>query len=162
MTEPSTTPAAPATSTTPATPAAAEPPATPAASTVDGLLQALTDAWNAGDATAYAELFTEDADYITVFGQNMAGRAAIEAGHRFLFEGPLKGSRLTAGETRPEPRYLREDVAVVVTPGGAPGGAARRSVVTVVAVRDGGGRWRFASFQNTPVTQPPGAPARPA
>lgn len=62
-------------------------------SSVDELLDALVTAWNAGDATAYADLFVEDADYITFLGQNMAGRTAIETGHRALFEGPLNGSR---------------------------------------------------------------------
>ncbi|WP_030905139.1 SgcJ/EcaC family oxidoreductase [Streptomyces sp. NRRL F-5126] len=127
------------------------------ASSVDELLGALTTAWNAGDATAYAELFVEDADYITWFGQNMAGRPAIEAGHRALFEGPLKGSRLTSGGTPPRIRFLRPDVAVIVTAGGAPGGTAERSVITLTAVCDEG-RWRFASFQNTRVGRPRGAP----
>lgn len=125
---------------------------------VEALLEALTDAWNAGDATAYADLFVEDADYITVFGQNMAGRTAIEEGHRFLFTGPLKGSRLTRGETPPKIRYLRPDVAVIVTAGGSPGPGDRSSALTLTAVRDEAG-WRFASFQNTPVRQPPGPPS---
>ena len=62
---------------------------------VRAVLGRLTDAWNAGDATAYARLFTEDADYVTFFGMNFPGREAIESSHRALFEGPLKGVKLT-------------------------------------------------------------------
>ncbi|NDZ80037.1 SgcJ/EcaC family oxidoreductase [Streptomyces sp. SID10853] len=125
-------------------------------SPVDELLDALVTAWNAGDAAAYADLFVEDADYITLFGQNMAGRTTIEAGHRALFEGPLKGSRLASGGTERRIRFLRPDVAVIVTGGDAPGDGTRQSVITLTAVQNDG-RWRFASFQNTPVTSPPGA-----
>jgi len=59
------------------------------------LFQALNAAWAAGDAVAYAALFTEDADYLAFDGVNQKGRAAIIAGHKPLFEKFLKGSRLT-------------------------------------------------------------------
>jgi len=60
------------------------------------LLDALTTAWNDGNAAAFAGLFTEDAGYVTYFGARMEGRQAIEDSHRALFEGPLKASRLGA------------------------------------------------------------------
>ncbi|MGH3319354.1 MAG: SgcJ/EcaC family oxidoreductase [Streptosporangiaceae bacterium] len=129
-------------------------------SPIHDLLRRLTDAWNAGDAKAYADLFTDDADYITFFGLNMPGRQAIEEGHRALFEGPLAGSRLT-GIDRPKIRFLRPDVAVVVAGGGSSVSgdqpeAGRESTVTFVAVRDEG-TWRFAAFQNTRRSPMPGA-----
>lgn len=37
---------------------------------VRGVLAELTVSWNRGDATGYARLFTEDADYVTFFGVN--------------------------------------------------------------------------------------------
>jgi len=133
---------------------------------IGGLLDALVKAWNAGDATAYAELFTEDADYITFFGLHMAGRRAIEESHRALFAGPLKGSRIGFGagaQSGPGDgariRALGPGVALVVAKGGstlagqtapAPG---RDSVITLTAVRTAEG-WRFASFQNTRVGTP--------
>lgn len=127
-------------------------------STIEGLLGALITAWNEGDAAGYADLFVEDADYITFFGATLAGRSAIEAGHRALFDGPLKGSHLGLGGAAPRIRYLRPDVAVVVVQGSAPGGGPQQSVITLTAVRDAG-RWRFASFQNTRVAPVPGAPS---
>lgn len=128
------------------------------AAPIHQLLGSLVTAWNAGDATGYADLFVQDADYITFFGHNMAGRAAIEAGHRALFEGPLKGSRLSFGGAPPKIRFLRPDVAVIVAGGHAPGGGQGESVITLTAVRDDE-RWRFSSFQNTRVAPIPGAPA---
>ncbi|MEU5696156.1 SgcJ/EcaC family oxidoreductase [Actinosynnema sp. NPDC020468] len=116
------------------------------------LLTRLTDAWNAGDATAYAELFTQDADYITWLGTRDTGRAAIEATHRFLFDGPLKGSRLTGtADSTLDIRHLAPDAALVITDGGR---AEQASVITLTAVRQEDG-WRFASFQNTRKTARP-------
>ncbi|XVQ84357.1 SgcJ/EcaC family oxidoreductase [Microbispora siamensis] len=45
------------------------------------LLDALTAAWNDGDAAAFAGTFTEDADYVTYFGLRIEGRQAIEDSH---------------------------------------------------------------------------------
>jgi conserved hypothetical protein len=128
---------------------------------IGGLLDALVAAWNAGDATAYAELFTEDADYVTFFGLHMTGRRAIEESHRALFAGPLRGSRIgfepgTESGGGARIRALGPGVAVVVAKGGstldgrqAPD-PSRDSVITLTAVRGAEG-WRFASFQNTRV-----------
>ncbi|MCU1681144.1 MAG: hypothetical protein JWQ81_1883 [Amycolatopsis sp.] len=120
----------------------------------------MAQAWNDGDATAYANLFTEDADYVTFFGMNMPGRAAIEASHRALFEGLLKGSKLIGSDVQPKVRFLRPDVAVVVAGGGGSsldGGsvvtAGRESTQTYVLVNNGEG-WQIASFQNTRVSDP--------
>ncbi len=122
------------------------------------VLSRLADAWNDGDAAAYASLFTEDADYVTFFGMNMPGRAVIESAHRSLFEGPLKGSKLVAGSGEPKVRFVRPDVAIVVSGGGSsPAGGepepGRESTLTYVLVEESGG-WRVASFQNTRVSDP--------
>jgi uncharacterized protein (TIGR02246 family) len=123
-------------------------------------LRKMADAWNSGDATAYANLFTEDADYVTFFGTNLPGRKAIEETHRFLFEGMLKGSKLIKGDVQPKVRFLRPDIAVVVTGGGGSsldGGnaitAGRESIQTYLLVKDDEG-WQIASFQNTRVSDP--------
>lgn len=128
------------------------------------VLAALAAAWNDGDATAYGDLFTEDADYVTFFGLNMPGRKAIAEGHRMLFEGPLKGMKLVEGGAAPKVRFLRPDVAVVVTGGGssldgtAEIGDGRESTLTYVLVEEAG-RWLVASFHNTRVSDPRAAAA---
>lgn len=123
---------------------------------IQQLLERLVTTWNAGDAAGYAALFTPDADYITFFGANMAGRAAIEEGHRALFTGPGRGSRLALGAP-PKTRFLRPDVAVAVSAGvpspegGLLPGKSRESAITLVLVREPAG-WQIASFQNTRCT----------
>jgi uncharacterized protein (TIGR02246 family) len=121
---------------------------------VEDVLTRLAAAWNDGDATAYADLFTDDATYVMFNGAVARGRAAIEEGHRALFAGPLRGFRMEPPATPAPVRYLRPDVAHVVADGGTrpPGQEAlpadRASVVSFVLVRDAGG-WRIAAFQNT-------------
>ncbi|GAB3730726.1 SgcJ/EcaC family oxidoreductase [Amycolatopsis oliviviridis] len=129
------------------------------------VLGKLADAWNDGDAAAYASHFTEDADYVTFFGMNMPGRALIESSHRSLLEGPMKGSKLVPGSGEPKVRFVRPDVAIVVSGGGSSlsGGAkpepGRESTLTYVLLEESDG-WRVASFQNTRVSDP-AAGARP-
>lgn len=129
---------------------------------IHAVLSQLTEAWNAGDAEAYGRLFTEDADYVTFFGMNFPGRATIESSHRALFEGPLRGSKLTGDSGSAKVRFLRPDVAVAVMGGGssltgeAMADARRASTVTFVLVEEGDG-WRIASFQNTRVSDPAAA-----
>ncbi|WP_410589522.1 SgcJ/EcaC family oxidoreductase [Amycolatopsis sp. lyj-23] len=129
---------------------------------VRGVLERLTDAWNAGDAAAYGRLFTEDADYVTFFGANFSGREAIESSHRALFEGPLRGSKLTGQlGASAKVRFVRPDVAVVVVGGGSSlngaetTDAGRESTVSFVLVREGE-EWLITAFQNTRVSDPRG------
>lgn len=52
-------------------------------------------AWNAHDMARMARLVTEDADWVTVGGTHLQGRAQIERVHTDLHAGPLKASRWT-------------------------------------------------------------------
>ncbi|GAA3317373.1 SgcJ/EcaC family oxidoreductase [Nonomuraea dietziae] len=116
------------------------------------MLTCLAEAWNAGDATAYAAWFTEDADYISFDGTHTRGRQAIESSHRWLFEGPLRGSTMSTPDSDVQVKQLADGAALVISQGGtAVDGRRRDSIVTFTAVRTPEG-WRFASFQNTRVT----------
>ncbi|MEU8381331.1 SgcJ/EcaC family oxidoreductase [Streptosporangium sp. NPDC048865] len=117
------------------------------------LLTRLAEAWNAGDATAYAALFTEDADYIVFNGTHIEGRAAIESSHRMLFDGPLRGSTMSAPDGRIKVKPLADTAALVIWGGGTSlAGELRESTVSFTAVGTPEG-WRFASFQNTRVAR---------
>lgn len=122
--------------------------------------QDLQDAWNSGDAAAYASQFTNDADFVAWNGQYGRGRQGIEDGHRPLFEGPLAGSRMVLVDDDAQAlppaslRFIRPDVAIMVISGAvtradeaatAPG---HESVQTFVLVKRAG-RWRVTAFQNT-------------
>jgi uncharacterized protein (TIGR02246 family) len=122
--------------------------------------QALQDAWNRGDAAAYASLFTDDADFVAWNGSYGRGRQAIEDGHRLLFDGPLAGSRMVLvdedAESAPRGslRFVRPDVAIMVISGvvtlagQSATGPDHQSVQTFVLTKNVN-RWRVAAFHNT-------------
>ncbi|GAA4953528.1 SgcJ/EcaC family oxidoreductase [Streptomonospora halophila] len=122
---------------------------------VAALLDGLAAAWNAGDADAYGDCFTEDATYIVYNGMLLSGPREIAEAHRHLFAGLLKGSSLGGVEAAaPAIRLVAPGVAHVMVTGGvrlagqeAPD-PARDSRITYLAVRRGQA-WRFAAFQNT-------------
>jgi uncharacterized protein (TIGR02246 family) len=110
------------------------------------------EGWNQGNGAAFAAPFSTDADFIAFDGSLLHGRAQIAQVHQELFDKWLKGSRLVVEQTTV--RFLRDDVAVVLTVGAcvmrgksrpAP---ERDSIQTQVAVREPSG-WSFVSFQNT-------------
>jgi len=118
------------------------------------LFEKLLADWCRGDGEAYGSRFTEDADYVAFDGTLIEGRAEIASSHQKLFDGFLKGSRLTGRIERV--RFLGPDVALVratgdtVMPGKSRPSPERRSIQTLVAVRRDG-EWRFAAFHNTRV-----------
>lgn len=118
-------------------------------------LSRVAAAWGEGDPDRYASLFTEDADYTAFDGTRMPGRSAIADGHRALFAGIMRGSRMTMRE--PRIRFVTPDVAVVSALGGiimrwqrgrTEPSAKRLSAVTFVLVRQGD-QWPVTAFQNT-------------
>lgn len=124
-------------------------------SAVRQTLDQVADAWREGDPDRYAALFTEDADYTAFDGTRMAGRQAIADGHRALFAGLMRGSRMTM--RAPSIRLVAPDVAVACGLGGiimrwqrgrTEPSAKRLSAVTFVLVRQGE-TWRVTAFQNT-------------
>ena len=124
---------------------------------VDARLAELVAAWNAGDLEAYARPFTDDAVYVTYFGRKLIGREGIIEGHRRVFAGAYRGSRLLNQQAAY--RFVRPDVVIAVQDGGVetePGASPeedRRNTLTYVLVKDDG-EWRIASFHNARVSDP--------
>ena len=118
-------------------------------------LSRLAGAWGEGDPDRYAALFAEDADYTAFDGTRMVGRQAIADGHRALFAGIMRDSRMTMRP--PDIRFVAPDVAVACALGGiimswqrrrTRPSAKRLSAVTFVLVRLGD-EWPVTAFQNT-------------
>jgi uncharacterized protein (TIGR02246 family) len=111
-------------------------------------------AWERGDARAYAAVYTPDADLVTFNGDHLSTRAGIEEGMGYYFTTYLRGTRLLQQDERV--RFVEPDVAVIVRRGCVlwPGESActdeALSVNTNVAVKHHG-RWLYTVFQNTRV-----------
>jgi uncharacterized protein (TIGR02246 family) len=117
----------------------------------------LERAWNAANGEAYASGFTEDADFVNIFGHHGKGRAGIAAGHDQIFRTVYAGSLL---DLRVEhTRMLTEDVglvhaaALLMVPAGPMKGELRSRPSAVM--QKVAGQWRIAAFHNTLVQNPP-------
>lgn len=144
-----------------APPASAQPsPASQDEADIRKVVQALADAWTAGDGKAFAAPFAEDADFTVWTGLYVKGRPAIAQGHEQIFSTVYKGTKLKL-----EPRsirFLRPDVAVVHADGAVVPTAqefpAKPDVVPVLILTKDQGRWQVSVFQNTKVQAPGGPP----
>jgi uncharacterized protein (TIGR02246 family) len=131
---------------------------------VRDLYQQLMRAWNRGSGSGLADLFAEDGHLIGFDGTHLRGRKEIGPFHQRLFDRWLKGSRLVGQVT--DVRFLGPDAAVLHAVGGTVLRGRRRpaperdSIQTLVAVRQAGGDWCLAAFQNTRL-RVMGAGARP-
>ncbi|GAA3759155.1 SgcJ/EcaC family oxidoreductase [Terriglobus aquaticus] len=74
------------------------------------IIQNLADAWNRGDAHAFASTFAEDGSFTNIIGMQTYGRAPFEAQHQRIFATIYKGSHneFTLGHLK----FVRPDVAI--------------------------------------------------
>ncbi|WP_406135417.1 SgcJ/EcaC family oxidoreductase [Streptomyces sp. NBC_01089] len=116
--------------------------------TVEGFLERIRDAWDAGDASGYAAQFAEDASYVIFMGDAMLGRAAIERTHHEVFTRWQKGTRMTVKPI--DVRMPDESTAVVTTVGGVgKGSRIGFDKFQTFTLHRQDGRWECVAFQNT-------------
>ena len=167
------TPAAAAPTTPEGTPPAALPPgvvpvtdavAAAEEASIRKVIDAEEDAWNRGDAKAFAARFQEEGSYTDVFGAVSRSRAELEKRQVEFFTSLFKGSRLALKVRRV--RLLRADVAIVDIDTEVSGFKKLPPVVYVdvekvlrtrlqqVMVKTGSD-WMVAAFHNVDVKTPP-------
>ena len=131
---------------------------------VAAVVTAWDAAWNAGDATALAATFVDDAEFINAQGRLFLGADAIRAQHAITLAGQFLGSH-TEGHIR-RVTFLSGTAAVVdvdnsltryepVAPGSATLRAVNQSGRHKRLVVKRGGVWRTLLFQNTMITVVP-------
>ena len=126
---------------------------------ISEMVSQLEAAWNAGDSIKWVWYFKDDANFIHIFGGQLDGRVAIEASHREIFDTVYKGSHNKY--TVQAIRLVRPDVAIAFIRAHLEfyeGGQSREihARPTMVVVKDNG-RWQVVAFQNTKVSELPGA-----
>src|SRR5205823_6570294 len=118
---------------------------------VAGVVARLERAWNAYDSEAFAEEFTEDADFVNLYGRRAHGRDDIALGHEASFRSSYQDS--TVRYTLAGMRLLGDDIAVahlrqyLHVPGGPMAGAHDFAPMVVLIRRLDG--WKITVFQNT-------------
>jgi len=133
------------------------------------VVRGLEQAWNHHDMKAWANLFTEDADFVNVAGWWWKGRTEIEQKHAGAHEFIFRDSTLTIHEVHT--RFLAPEIAVVhvlwslaghKNPDGTPG-QPRKGILTQVLQKQNG-KWLIAAAQNTDsrpeVPMPAGPPKK--
>jgi uncharacterized protein (TIGR02246 family) len=118
---------------------------------VDGIA-----AFNRHDAKAGTAFFTEDADFVTVYGKWSKGAAEIERSRQQRFETALKDARIELLDLRV--RFIEPDVAIAHEthdlsgmrgPDGAAMPTLRELSIRVLVKREG--KWLVTAFHNTVV-----------
>jgi len=103
------------------------------------------------DPEAFADPFTEDADFVNIVGEHHRGRPAIVAGHRAIFRDFYADS--TTQLTLMAARLLSPDVALahVHSALDAPKGplAGHNTAVFSMVLTKERGPWQIAAFHNT-------------
>jgi uncharacterized protein (TIGR02246 family) len=123
----------------------------------DAIAAGLEAAWNTSNGEGYAAFFTEDADFVNVFGHHGKGRPAIADGHNMIFRTVYAGSVVRTTVTGG--RLLTDDVALIhmdsrlQVPQGPMAGEIH-AIPSAVLVRTGDG-WKIAAFHNTMIKEPP-------
>ena len=120
---------------------------------IRALYAQLLEGWNRRSGAAVAAGFADDGDIIGFDGSHHRGRLAIAADLRQVFAGHETPSYVgTIRSVRP----MAPGVAVLmahagmIPAGGSDLDPSLHAVHTLVAVDEGGGRWRISLFQTTP------------
>jgi len=126
---------------------------------VMAVMTSLIDAWNRHDMDAFANLFTEDADFVNVVGTRWIGRDAIGKAHAATHATIFKNSQLTLKDS--SLRFLKSDIAVlraVTEVTGQVDGAGRtlppRDALLTLIMITIGKKWSIAVAQNTNIIPP--------
>jgi uncharacterized protein (TIGR02246 family) len=127
---------------------------------IRALIQSQSDAWNRGDAAAFANGFRADGCFVNILGMLSYGREPFELQHAQIFATIYQDSRISLPIRRLH--FLREDVALVdidaelsghkgLPPGmrTEPDGVIRTRLQEVLVKE--AGHWTIASFHNVDI-----------
>jgi uncharacterized protein (TIGR02246 family) len=120
---------------------------------IRALYASFLDGWNRRSGAAVAAGFADDADIIGFDGTHHRGRLSIAADLRQIFASHQTPAYVAVVRSV---RPIAPNVALLmahagmIPPGGNDLDPDLHTVHTLVAVDEGGGRWRISLFQSTP------------
>jgi len=121
-------------------------------SAVREVVDNIAKAWEANDADAFADAYTEDASLILSGDRYFIGREVIRQALAQVYKAGHKGTTLLQNIV--DIRFLGSDAAVAITEGGvlAPGEtepAEERAIRATWVFEKQNGTWFIAAYQNT-------------
>ena len=131
---------------------------------VEDLMKGFSDAFNAKDATALAALFSEDAEFVNIFGGRMRGRNEIQAGHAGFFAHALDANHLVM-DPDPDVKLLTPDLLLAHAhwtrerlPDAPEGTLPPSTGVLTLVVRQNAGHWELVAATNVQAVAPVARP----
>ncbi len=122
---------------------------------IRAIVTGLAASWNTADGAGYGTAFTEDAEFVNVYGHHFHGRAVIAAGHQQIFDTVYRGSRIAG--TVEGVRTIGPGVALAqvayhlrIPRDGAEHEARARATLVLT---NGGTGWQIAAFHNPPIAE---------
>jgi len=127
----------------------------------------ITTTWNSHDMKAFAQLFSDDAQFVNVVGMWWKNRSEIEAAHADRHRTNFKDSTLTGDVALV--KWLRPDVVLAEVSWQLTGSKGargepmptRKGLMMLVLTRDKG-EWKIRAAQNTDVVEGAMVPSPPA
>ncbi len=123
---------------------------------ISDIADRLEHSWNSADGSAYAEPFTDDADYITIQGTHLTGRQEVAEGAAGIFATIYRGSKITLRVTRVRnlsPSVIVAQIEHVLDVPDGPAAGVTTTLATVVVVDSARG-WELAALHNTVALDP--------
>ena len=128
----------------------------------EAALAAYVAAWNAHDMKAFANLFSEDADYVNAYGEWWRGREALQAKNTEAHDSYYTRTRMRT--EAPVVRALEDDLVLVqarwVLHGDTRAKRDERHGLVTLVMTKADSRWLIRLAQNTECHQP--SPSEPA
>jgi len=122
---------------------------------IRGLWRTMVKGWANSDAALFASVFASDVEFVTVRGEELFGREAVEAVHESLFGTVYRDTQLTAEagliRSLADDMYLVHATSTVAPPG------LTTHAQAVVARHEGA--WSVIAFHNMIPFVPEGNPA---
>jgi uncharacterized protein (TIGR02246 family) len=124
---------------------------------IQDVISGYTDAWNLNEGIGFADGFTEDADFVNIYGMHFSGKDEIESRHQQILQTFLKGTTLEIIST--ELREVNPDLVIALVRWRVTGfGNSFAKMVGVEQILEGiftqvfintGDQWLITASQNT-------------
>jgi uncharacterized protein (TIGR02246 family) len=128
--------------------------------TIQTVIQGFADSWNLRQGKGLADGFTDDADFVNIYGMVFSGRATIEERHLKILQTFLKGTHMAITDIQLREAQPGVVIALVrwkVDGYHDPGtdlslpGVMREGIFTEVFIKENN-NWKITAAQNTLIT----------